>query len=258
MKNTVSGFSLIELTIVLVIFGMLMSGLVSVISVHVGQEKINRTQQQLFEIKEALLGFAVREDRLPCPADNYEKGIEESSYCDLTAGYQEGYLPWANLGVGKYDAWGHPFRYRIEDGYYEGFIAKNSTRLRVRTMGKKGKDEFQLTNIGDSRAIAIIFSCGKNGRPDPTGPTPEGLPMEIDYSWSNDADGARNEHNKTCEITNDRKTARKEAGINDTEKVYIYDNNLDNIFDDQLTWLSRYTLITRLTRAGTEKWPPPP
>ncbi|MCK5720503.1 MAG: type II secretion system protein, partial [Thiomargarita sp.] len=60
-------FTLIEITFLLVIFGLLMGSLLAPISAIVYQYNINYTENQLEEIKEALLGFAVLHKRLPCP-----------------------------------------------------------------------------------------------------------------------------------------------------------------------------------------------
>jgi len=53
------GFSLVELAIVLIIVALLLSSLLSPLSAQIDQRNYNETQQQISEIREALIGFAV-------------------------------------------------------------------------------------------------------------------------------------------------------------------------------------------------------
>jgi prepilin-type N-terminal cleavage/methylation domain-containing protein len=241
------GFSLLEMAIVLIVIGLLTGGLLLPLSAQVDQQKIKLTVQRLEEIKEALLGYAVIYQRLPCPAVDVN-GFQNTSNCT-----KEGYIPWAELGIGRYDGWGNPFHYRLEDEYAQPLInLTNNNNLDVsselRVSAVKSATQNWLTNKTiDSRVVAIIFSCGKNGRSDPT-PPPSGEPLppvNIDYSFTNDADGIRNT-NIQCRI----------VGTPKSTKNYVSDLPIKDGFDDQLTWLSKYTLITRLTMA--EQWPPLP
>jgi len=157
------GFSLIEMAVVLIIIGLLMGGLLSPLSASLSLHKIKLTQERLEEIKEALLGFVLINERLPCPASD-KNGIaldmSETENCK-----KEGYLPWAELGVGRYDAWGNPFRYRVEDEY----ITTTTIVVPIPSSGlmvKKNLQDNDLTNKSDSRVVAIIFSYGQNGQPE--------------------------------------------------------------------------------------------
>jgi len=161
--NINNGFSLIEIAIVLFIISLLIGHLLTPISTQIDQRRYKQTQKTLEEIKQALLGFASIHGRLPCPASNQETGIQDSSLCK-----KEGYLPWADLGIGRIDAWGNPFRYRAEDEYseptldYQKIFGIVGSGLRV----KDKQDYYLTTNSGDSRVAAIILSTGKNGVPE--------------------------------------------------------------------------------------------
>ena len=268
MMNTSNGFSLIEMVVVLLIISLLMGGLLSPLSSSLTHQKIKLTQQRLEEIKEALLGFAIINERLPCPAP--DKNIVKFDIPDQIGValkkdhldcHKEGYLPWADLGVGRYDAWGNPFRYRVEKEYTSSIAANVYNKLRVRTIRYNDPDDpdsddkktwLSSKAIGtdtDTRVTAIIFSCGQNAIPDPTPP----LPIPINYKsndnkyhYSNDADGVRNSK-ATCE-NGDTSTLWKQSD------VYIQEGYLENSFDDVVTWLSKNTLMNRLVIAG--KWPP--
>jgi len=153
------------MAIVLFIISLLIGHLLTPISAQIDLRRYKQTQKTLEEIKQALLGFAAIHGRLPYPAPNQEMGIQDSSLYN-----KEGYLPWADLGIGRVDAWGNPFRYRAEDEYseptvdYDKFfgIVGSGSGLRVRNK----QNHFLTKNSSDSRVAAIILSTGKNGVPD--------------------------------------------------------------------------------------------
>ena len=62
------GFSLLELAIVLLIVGLLLGGLIMPLGSRMDQQRIDTTRQQLEQIREALTGYALANDALPCPA----------------------------------------------------------------------------------------------------------------------------------------------------------------------------------------------
>ena len=187
------------------------------ISAKKDQQYLKSTQKTLEEIKDALLGFAVRNGRLPC-ADQNDDG-EEDPPCGL-----EGDLPWKDLGVGRYDVWGKPFRYRTEAAFnlMTGIDPTDiDSGLRVRNR----RDDIDWTTAaGDSRVVAIIFSYGKNQKAD----------------------------------NGNKLTAANDATYVHDGSVYMPNLPIDdpNNFDDILTWLSRNTLMNRLTTA--KRWPPDP
>lgn len=111
------GFTLIEIAIVLVIVGLLLGGLLMPLATQVENARRQETQRALEEIRDAIIGFAVINGRLPCPdSDNTPDGVEDRSgvanSCTALAG-QLGVVPWVTLGVAGSDAWGNRFIYRI-------------------------------------------------------------------------------------------------------------------------------------------------
>ncbi len=152
------GFSLIEIAVVLFIIGLLMSGLLVPLSIQIDQNRIKATQRDLETIKEALLGFAIVNKRLPYPADAVKNdGIENLNTCE-----DEGDLPWATLGLdNRYDVWGHPFRYRVEEDFCNEIIYPTPV---ANLIVKNRQGEF-LSNQNNSNIVAIIFSYSKDGQP---------------------------------------------------------------------------------------------
>jgi prepilin-type N-terminal cleavage/methylation domain-containing protein len=133
------GFTLTELAVVLVLVALLMGGLLVPLSAQYELEHRRTTTQELANIKEALLGFAIQHGRLPCPADGSlpsgtaGAGIEAaapSSGCLCTGGVASnagaactinttvgGVLPWATLGLNETDAWGNRYTYAVTASY---------------------------------------------------------------------------------------------------------------------------------------------
>jgi len=227
------GFTLLEMAVALLVIGLLLGNFIVPLSARLDTQRIKRTDKTLEEIKEALLGFALINGRLPCaapklpyvdndginiPISEEEIGKEHLEWCD-----KEGFLPWKDLGVGRYDGWGNRFRYRADKVYANGIpnslkTENTSYRLKIQNKNK----DIDLTSEEDysgknySRLVAIIFSSGKNNR-------------------------AENENDDGDNIY--------------IQDVYVEDREDEtNTFDDRLIWLSKYTLMNRLIAA--KQWYP--
>ncbi len=115
------GFSLLELSIVLLIVGLLLGGLIMPLSARVDQQRIDTTRMQLEEIRDALTGYALAHDALPCPAIPASNGQASATASGCTR--QHGFVPAATLGLPGsrnadqllLDAWGNPIRYSVSN-----------------------------------------------------------------------------------------------------------------------------------------------
>lgn len=176
------GFTLIELAVVMLILGILLGGLLVPLSTQLEQRRISETQRSLNDAKEALLGFAMANGRLPCPANPQwpavlaafgNSGTESynGTVCTITIGV----LPWATLGLPETDAWGRRFTYYVS-AIYADSIASNTVTPPVGcadtpaqssyALCSNGSATIQATGTGVSIATevpAVVVSHGKNG-----------------------------------------------------------------------------------------------
>ncbi|MES2739889.1 MAG: type II secretion system protein [Pseudomonadota bacterium] len=157
------GFSLVEMAIVLVIVGLMIGGLLTPLGMQVEQRKIGETQKALDESREALIGYALRNGYLPCPAISASNGLEDRVGNRCAAGKRLGFLPWATLGVPKLDAWNHLYLYSVTPAFANSGQLFNFTSRRdisVNTRDTAGKLT-AATAVND--IPAVIMSFGKNG-----------------------------------------------------------------------------------------------
>lgn len=109
------GFSLIEITIVLIIIGILSVGALSLLAGANKQRQYADTRRNLDIVNAALIQFVSREKRLPCPADGaLATGLEVSGAgCPAMS---RGVVPWVTLGLTQNDVtdgWLNRFTYRV-------------------------------------------------------------------------------------------------------------------------------------------------
>lgn len=100
------GFTLIELTIVLIIIGIVISIVASVLPSLLASSKIKQAQADLEKADYALQGYTIANHRLPF-ADSNNDGQEDT-------GVFVGSLPFRTLGLSSgNDVWGNPIRYGV-------------------------------------------------------------------------------------------------------------------------------------------------
>ncbi len=180
-----SGFTLIELAIVVFILGMLIAGLIGPVEVQLEARDRRNTIDAMEEAVEALYGYALTNGRLPC-SENDGNGVPDPPYITIanaTCTSDEGFLPWVELGVGQGDAWGNRFTYRVTSTDFtlpaqdETCNGKDINELDLCTEGNiqintrgdnpltpatvEGKFSFSAATM--KYVAAVIISHGRNG-----------------------------------------------------------------------------------------------
>jgi len=116
--NRPAGFTLLEISIVLVILGVLANAFLQPIGSQLESAKRKETRDLLLRVEQAVTGFAAAHGRLPCPAPFDQTAIEIID-CTLTSRY--GTVPAVTLALpGKrnehgalVDAWNQPLHYMV-------------------------------------------------------------------------------------------------------------------------------------------------
>lgn len=164
-----AGFSLLEISVVLVILGLLMVGGVSSFSTQSTKHHREKNQLYLEKIRDSLIWYAKSRGRLPCPdTDADGMGNDNGAACTALVGI----LPWKELGspnVEGVDAWGNYFTYHIGESYSLQTIALE-TGTNSDSFCNIASNGHCLIGVNDvdgvplaNDAPAIIVSHGKNG-----------------------------------------------------------------------------------------------
>src|SRR4051812_4133421 len=103
MRQRSCGFSLIELAVAMFVIVLLLGSVLAPLAAQIEQRHASDTQKYLDEIKEALIGFAVANDRLPCPASVTSAGAESPAGGGACTNNYNGFVPAVTLGLSMVD-----------------------------------------------------------------------------------------------------------------------------------------------------------
>lgn len=238
-----TGFTLVEIAMVLMIIGILLGGLLPTLSAQIDSQRISKTQKQLNEIKDAITGFAVINGRLPMPAcgtiatGQTNAGIEldpalPASAALCTSGVGDiSVIPWTTLGIDETDAWGRRFTYSVTPAYADStdgtgvatcttatgvsFQLCSTATLEVRASSPGG-------TIVASAIPAVIVSHGVNG----LGAYQPGGGAKIGTATGDELENS------------------------DNNSTFVSKDQVQNGFDDLVVWMSPSTLANRMVTAG--------
>jgi prepilin-type N-terminal cleavage/methylation domain-containing protein len=109
------GFSLVEMAVVVFILALLLGGIVITLTTQEEHRANAEARRRLDTAVDALIGFAIVNRRLPCPAAPGATGVE-----DCTTNRFNGFLPARSIGFLPVDAqgygvdaWGNRLRYAV-------------------------------------------------------------------------------------------------------------------------------------------------
>jgi prepilin-type N-terminal cleavage/methylation domain-containing protein len=234
-KRQQQGFSLIEMAIVLVILGMLLGGLMIPLSSQREVSQRQATERQLQEIRNALIGFAQINNRLPCPAQINTNGVEARVLAGVNMGnctFPNGVIPFMDIGIqgsiinqNLVDVWQQPILYRLTSVAGPNppatawVYAKSPIPL---APAVANRPDFQICNTSVS---ATLLACANA-----ISTTATNVVAVVIATGEN--------HGYADELEN-----------TDVDRVFVMHSATQN-FDDVLIWISQPTLTYELSRAG--------
>ncbi|QBE66677.1 type II secretion system protein [Pseudoduganella lutea] len=225
------GFTLVEISIVLVVVGLLIGGLITPLSTQLDQRRVTDTQRAMEDAREALVGFAVRNGHLPCPAISAANGLEDRDGDRCRNERRAGFLPWATLGMPKLDSWGRVYLYSVSPDFADSVARFRLATPRDITVATRDAAGNVVAATAPNDIPAVIVSTGKNG-----------------YGGFSDL-GVRALDAGAGNV--DEKVNMNAAGT-----AYIARGASDNAaapggaYDDLVVWLSPNILFNRMVAAG--------
>lgn len=215
-----TGFTLVELAIVLVIVALLASGLMVGIAAQRNAAETIDAQRQLENIRETLTGFALTHGRLPCPA------LPNLTSSDASVGVENcaqphGVLPWVTLGLPEVDPWGRRFTYYAH-GSFTGAVPSGALA------------SFTLDTVGNANVKAGSGSSSN---------VASDLPAVVVSHGSRGAGGWQPNGSQLPGVSGD------EAENADADLTFI-SRTQDGNFDDLVTWIVPSILKSRMVAAG--------
>ena len=130
--KTESGFTLIEIAIVLLIVTILLGYTVALFPRQQELKQFRAADQEMDEIINAIIGFAQVNGRLPCPAIPASIGHEDEGGTKECVNFG-GFVPVNTLGINgrlngdslMMDPWGNPYRYYVTASDYGGIVGSD-------------------------------------------------------------------------------------------------------------------------------------
>lgn len=272
------GFSLVEIAVVMVILSVLLAIVAAPISTQLNQRRVAETQRLLDLAQQALIGYAIANGRLPCPATDGpapdtpnpigatnsfgdEKfalgGTPANGQCEFWAGF----LPAVALGLSPVDS----------QGFMVDAWGLKQNRIRYAVWGSSAVNvngiSYPFTQTGGMKAATTTFLAASNKpflfvcQSAPTGALPDATTMPpianacgtavkladkapaVVYSLgANAATGGTG----TDEVFNAKTTSNQ---------TFVFVSHTPtagptNEFDDMVSWMSLNVLFSSMQTAG--------
>ncbi|MGO8754456.1 MAG: type II secretion system protein [Gallionellaceae bacterium] len=241
------GFTLLETAIVLFIVALLLGGLLPTVSSRVEQQRISEVRRQLDEIQQAVIGYAIANARLPCPASSGSNGAESfasggSAANGNCSNFHDGFAPSATLGLANTDSQGYavdPWGNRI---HYAVTSWNSNTFTRTNGMSTTGMSNLAPNLLVCSTASGISATACASGTALTASP---GVPAVI---YSTGKNGSHVD-------TGADEAANPNPNSSNNDRVFVShtpssSSAANGEFDDLVIWLSPNILYNRMVEAG--------
>jgi len=222
----------------LIIFALLAGGLMMTLTTQQEIQRLSEVRRQLADIREALLGYAVANGRLPAPANptiasgTAGAGLSDDSFMNTSGGL--GVLPWATLGLPETDPWGQRFTYRVTPGFADAIGANTIPSFPPSSC---------LPNPLPTQASFALCSNGDIKVTDGSADIATGLPVIVVSHGRNGLGGyGRNGIQRPGAFGDELENA------ND-DNVFVRREQNPN-FDDEVIWVPLPILMNRMVITG--------
>lgn len=192
-----------------------------------------KTLVNMATAKDALIGFAMSNGRLPRPATSATNGVERPTPCTSEESCS-GFLPWVTLGVERADSWGKLLRYSVTPIFTVAPIMRTAAVPTKTVLGRSTSGDISYTSGNPNCSLstpcvpAIIYSNGK----DNFGTSTAGIDLS-NASRTNIDEAANN----VASVNFMRRAANPDPSVPGGE------------FDDLLTWIPIDMLYKRMAAA---------
>lgn len=262
-------FTLVEMAVVFAIIGFLLGTAMYTLSAQMEQRSREETQRRLEQARDALIGFAIANGRLPCPANPGATGIEAETtpgLGDCSFPYN-GFLPAITIGFQPVDtqgfaldAWNNRIRYAVAQTLDASTCVgtsvlphfTNKTRMKQNGMScLPNTNDLLLCRSSVSTPPPVVGNCGPANNT-VTNSNPSGSVVAVIFSPGKNLAVAPNAATALAAGKPD------EAANLDNNAVFISHTPTPEgtiaasggEFDDMVIWIPIGTFYGRLATAG--------
>jgi prepilin-type N-terminal cleavage/methylation domain-containing protein len=251
-----SGFTLVEMAMVLLIVALLLGGMLVPLSAQMEQRNISDTQKALSEIKEAIIGYALANGRLPCPASSTSNGVESfagggNASNGNCSNFYNGFVPAATLGFTSavdnqgntgfaIDSWSNRIRYAVTavtatvPGFNGGLaftVFTTSNGMSAATISNLAPNLLVCSSASTSSSSCSVANSALTSSP--------GVPVVIYSTGKNGQNGG----------TSADEAENPNPNSVDNDSVFV-SHTTTPTFDDLVVWISPNILFNRMVAAG--------
>lgn len=253
-RRTAGGFTLIELAIAILVIALLLGGALMTLDAQNDLRNTSETQKSLEQAREALIGFAIANGRLPCPAlgtfppSGADEGIEARTGTNCTApGTLAQYLPAKTLGLSPadsrgflVDAWGNPIRYVVTT-----WNSASPFTDAVFTSSDDNKKFKAFVQAQGFPTVNHLIVCARITKNSPLGCDPPdqlvNTALAVMFSMGKNFALGPQSLEESANVNN---------LVADNNHLYFAQQTPSPNYDDIVIWLSPYTLYNRMIAAG--------
>ncbi len=275
-KHLQSGFTLIEVSIVLLIVTILLGYTVALFPIQQDLKKYRKADDEMNRVLEAIIGFAQTNGRLPCPSLPATLGLESGGGVTNCSRYG-GFVPVNTLGITGdinvdlllLDPWGNPYRYYVSDNDFDGdglddFV--RATEMRSIGLVDSNADDYidldgtlvicdgASTDADECAGSSYVFGLPDTSLTPPVYKAAPVVLLSMGKNWADTPIGDELENRGSTEIVNDWGETAGPSGNDyfiDTDWVFVKrTSGMASNFDDLVKWISPSALFSKMIQAG--------